>query len=157
MIIAIDPGPVKSAFVVLNPRRRNGLITARGFVPNGDLVVALRDGMIDEQVFVPKKFPLAVEMIASFGMAVGAEVFETVYWIGRFVEAWSPGKAERVKRMEVKMHLCQNSRAKDANIRQALIDKLGPVGKPKEPGPCYGLSGDLWSALAVGITYLETR
>jgi hypothetical protein len=40
-------------------------------------------------------------------------------------------------------------RAKDANIRQALIDKLGAVGTKKAPGPLYGISGHLWAALAV--------
>jgi len=57
----------------------------------------------------------------------------------------------------VKLHLTQTRRAKDANIRQALIDRYGPgkalaVGLKATPGPLYGLTGDCWSALAVAVT-----
>jgi hypothetical protein len=96
---------------------------------------------------------LAIEMIASYGMAVGAEVFETCVWIGRLVAAWA-GPHTFVHRREVKLHLCGDSRAKDANIRQALIDRYGPgkeraIGKVKAPGPLYGVTADQWSAVAV--------
>ena len=96
-------------------------------------------------------------------MAVGAEVFETVYWIGRFAERaiQLDHAAERVFRRDVKLHLCGNSRAKDANIRQALIDRYGgkeqAIGRKASQGPLYGLSGDCWSALAVAVTFAETR
>jgi hypothetical protein len=42
-------------------------------------------------------------------------------------------------------------RAKDPNVRQALLDKIGPVGTKKNPGPLYGVSGHGWSALAVAV------
>lgn len=89
-------------------------------------------------------------------MPVGAEVFETVFWSGRFAQAWGLN-FHRIKRHEVKMHLCHNMRAKDGNIRQALIDKLGPQGVKKSPGPTYGISGDCWSALAVAVTFVESK
>jgi hypothetical protein len=96
-----------------------------------------------------------IEKIACMGMAVGEDVFETVFWSGRFCQAsWS---FDRVTRAEAKMHLCGSMRAKDANIRQALIDKLGPQGTKKNPGPTYGISKHLWSALAVAVTYAETK
>ncbi len=41
------------------------------------------------------------------------------------------------------------------NIRQALIDRFGPPGKKKAPGATYGLSGDMWSALAVAVTFTD--
>jgi hypothetical protein len=44
-------------------------------------------------------------------------------------------------------------KAKDANIRQALIDKIGPQGTKKDPGPTYGISKDVWSALAIAVTH----
>lgn len=148
-IIAIDPGCVQSAYVILDDTLT---IHERGIVPNGDLL-AMVEGESFELGTV-----LAIEMVQSFGMAVGKEVFETVFWIGRFCQAWA-GRGnpfERVNRIQVKMHLCHNSRAKDPNIRQALLDKFGLPGTKKAPGPTYGISADLWSALAVGTTWLET-
>jgi hypothetical protein len=100
-----------------------------------------------------------IEKIESFGMAVGAEVFETVFWSGRFAQALG-GDFHRIGRKDVKMHLCHSMRATDANIRCALIDKFGgkdaAIGRKANPGPLYGISKDCWSALAVGITWLET-
>ena len=52
-------------------------------------------------------------------------------------------------RKDIKIHLCGTMKAKDANIRQALIDKHGKVGTAKNKGPLYGISSHLWSALAV--------
>jgi hypothetical protein len=46
-------------------------------------------------------------------------------------------------------------KAKDGNIRQALIDRFGVVGTKKNQGWFYGFSGDIWSAYAVGITYKD--
>lgn len=160
MILAIDPGTEQSAFVLLNttPLR----IVSAQIVPNDQMLRILKDpiGQCGAD-FAPCIEHLAIEMVASFGMAVGQEVFETVWWIGRFCEAWKNRWAHagftRIKRIEVKMHLCHTSRAKDANIRQALIDKLGVAGTKKNPGTTYGISKDLWSALAVGVTYLETK
>jgi hypothetical protein len=103
-----------------------------------------RSGEVDE---------LALEMIASYGMAVGAEVFETVRWIGRMQQVWRDPEAVRlVYRRDVKLHLCGSARAKDQNVRQALIDSLGPVGVKKTPGPLYGVKSHAWSALAVAVT-----
>ena len=43
------------------------------------------------------------------------------------------------------------------NIRQALIDRFGPQGSKKNPGPTFGFGGDTWAALAVGATYIDTK
>lgn len=149
MILAIDPGPEHSAFVTYDGRRP----LAFAKIENSELLRRIRDTELDGQALV-------IEQIAAMGMAVGAEVFETVFWSGRFAQAWC-GEFDRVKRHAVKMHLCGNMRAKDGNIRQAIIDKFGGkergIGLKKTPGPLYGMSGDCWSALAVAITWWETR
>lgn len=143
-ILAIDPGPAKSAWLVWD-----GAVVSKGHEDN-DTVLRMCGGgaSLDH---------MAIEMVQSFGMAVGAEVFETVYWIGRFCQAWAPRPFARVFRKDVKMHLCHSMRAKDPNIRQALIDRLGPPGTKKNPGATYGVSGDMWSALAVAVTFAETK
>ena len=75
---------------------------------------------------------IVIEMIASYGMPVGKEVFETCVWIGKFAEA-SGMKENYIYRKDEKMNLCHSMKAKDSNIRQALIDRFGVVGTKKKP------------------------
>lgn len=46
--------------------------------------------------------------------------------------------------------------AKDANVRQALINRFGgkdaAIGRKAAPGPLYGISRDMRSALAIAVT-----
>jgi hypothetical protein len=58
---------------------------------------------------------------------------------------------ELIFRKDIKLFLCGTMRAKDANIRQALIDKIGPQGTKKTPGPTYGIKSHTWAALAVAV------
>ncbi len=46
-------------------------------------------------------------------------------------------------------------RAKDANISQALRDRFGEKGTKAHPGWFYGVSKDVWSAIAVGVAYYD--
>jgi hypothetical protein len=144
-IIGVDPGPEQSAMVILDRR-----ITDAWLQPNELIMERLRGLRLTEP-----STPLVIEKIASYGMAVGAEVFETVFWSGRFAEAFGIHRVYRITRPEVKLHLCHSMRAKDANIRQALIDRFGKPGTKKAPGILYGIANDLWSALAVAITWQD--
>jgi hypothetical protein len=153
MIIAIDPGPVMSAYVIWN----GVAILEKGLVPNQKL--------LDVLVATPKHVPgihdgvdsMAIEMIASYGMAVGASVFNTCVWIGRFIERWE-GSHCIVYRKHVKMHLCNSMRAKDTNIKQSLIDRFAPdasnhgKGTKANPSIFYGFKKDIWAAMAVAVT-----
>lgn len=150
LIVAIDPGPEESAWVRFDT---NGMrIVDFGKESNRTVLGLLRYWWC----MLRRPEMLVIEQIASFGMPVGAEVFETCVWTGRFMERWG-GPCDRIKRHEVKTHLCHSPRAKDGNIRAALIDKFGPPGTKAKPGATYGISGDVWAALAVAVTWAETR
>jgi hypothetical protein len=76
-----------------------------------------------------------------------------VRWIGRFQQAWAdPDDVRFITRHQVKIHLCGSMRAKDPNVRQAVLDLLGEPGTKKKPGATYGVKSHAWSALAVAIT-----
>lgn len=145
IVLAIDPGTTESGVVLYGER-----VISAGQWDNHKLRAALRN-------FEFASATIAIEMIESFGMPVGREVFETVLWIGRFMEAsGQPNEVRLVYRRDIKLHLCGSPRAKDANIRQALIDRLGAPGTKKKPGPTYGISVHLWSALAIAIYTQDT-
>jgi hypothetical protein len=143
-VLAIDPGSARSAWL-----QYDGTLPGRfGIATNDVLVRALRTGGLPDVV--------VIEKVESYGMAVGAEVFDTVLWAGRFAEAAHRVPVVLLPRRAVKLALCGDSRAKDANIRQALIDRFGgsaAVGRKAAPGPLYGISRDVWSALAIAVTY----
>ena len=139
-VLACDPGTTKSAFIVWDGSR----VRNSGIVENGALLELLKSGDLAPYDFA------AIEMVACYGMAVGKDVFETVFWIGRFYEVLQRRTpVTRVYRKDVKLHLCNSPRAKDGNIRQALIDKWGEVGTKKNRGPLFGVSSHIWAALAV--------
>ena len=150
IILAIDPGPEKSAWVVYDPDSPEPIIQA-GIEENDDLILRALNEEFEIEVD-----EVVIEMVASYGMAVGASVFETCVTIGRFVQLFSRLPVSMMYRKDVKMHLCQSMRAKDANIRQALLDRLGPQGTKKAPGKTFGVSKDIWSALAVAVTFADT-
>jgi hypothetical protein len=149
VILALDPGTTETGFVLC----MGGEVLRSGVLPNDQMLVQVQQ--------VPNIDVLAIEMIASYGMPVGREVFETCVWIGRFQQAWrDPSAVRLVYRKDVKLHLCGSPRAKDPNVRQALIDlypatgggKVPQIGVKAKPGPLFGMSSHAWPALGVAVT-----
>jgi len=142
MILAIDPGNIESAYVLMD---------GYAAVEFGKVTNAEMREIISRKACA--NLLVVIERIASYGMAVGKEVFETCEWVGRFTEL--AGGAVYVYRKDVKINLCGTNKAKDSNIRQALIDRFGVVGTKNKQGYFYGFKADVWSAYAVGVTYLD--
>lgn len=114
-IIAIDPGNRQSAYCVIDCNTLRPL--EFGKVDNEEL----RNKLVfaNEQGWQWA----VIEMVASYGMAVGREVFDTVLWIGRFYEALSIQMAQKPRllcRIEEKRHICHDSRANDPAIRRRI-------------------------------------
>lgn len=152
MILAIDPGNIESAYAVLENYTLKPI--EFGKVDNYQL---LDDLIMDrfQRIEPIGNDYMAIEMIASYGMAVGKEVFDTCVWIGRFVQASNFQSLRYIYRKDEKINLCGSMKAKDSNIRQALIDRFGEVGTKKAPGWFYGFKADIWAAYAVGVTYAD--
>lgn len=152
-LLAIDPGDVLTAYCLMDSEYK---IHDAGKIGNDEFIRYLWKNarQIDH---------VAVEMIASYGMAVGRNVFETCVMIGRIEQVANQREIEhsRVYRQEEKLCICHDSRAKDSNIRAALIDRFARhdtkrgTGTKKNPDHFYGISKDMWSAFAVGVVYLD--
>lgn len=148
-VLALDPGTEKSALLHWDGKE----ILLAVLEPNGDILKRLEE--------FPNYNPviLVIEMVEGMGMPVGQETFETVFWSGRFAQIFGFEDVRRMGRKAVKRHICGSTRATDANIRAALIDRFGgeerAVGKKRSPGPLYDINQHLRSALALAITWME--
>jgi hypothetical protein len=164
-VLAIDPGTTQSAWLLLDccddnhDARMPWPVLGHGIVPNDEM----------RRVIVEERYDaFAIEWVQSFGMPVGAEVFETVAWIGVFEErcratprtGYAPIVAmRRYTRQQIKLHHCNSNKANDGTIRQALIDRFGgrirAIGTKKIPGPLNGIANDVWSALAIATKFAD--
>lgn len=159
-ILAIDPGPIESAYVFWDGTRLNGFRKTENALVLDEISLCGK--------FSVSRTPdvLVIEQIKSYGMSVGESVFETVFWSGRFAAACEYNKFthmdwDRMPRMDVKMHLCHSPKAKDSNIMQALIDRFAPNTRNKgkgvkaAPGFFYGFHSDVWAAFALAVTFFD--
>lgn len=155
--LAIDPGNTESAYVIIDQDYKPVEFAK---IDNQALRRALVNifnyGAVDYAV---------IEMVASYGMPVGADVFETCVWIGQFTERLRAfGRdVELIKRHPVKVHHCHSAKAKDSNIVQALVDRFAPgqpnhgKGTKASPGWFYGFKADIWQAYALAVYALDQQ
>jgi hypothetical protein len=158
VIYSIDPGTEKSALVVYDGS--NQRVVSAATLPNEELLRQLPAHSADKMASDSKA--LVIEQIESMGGFVGKEVFETVFWSGRFYERWQyEHNRHRITRRAVKMHLAGTMKANDSSLRYIIYERYGgkdhAVGRKKAPGPLFLLRAHEYAALAVAITFAETR
>lgn len=149
-ILSIDPGNIESGYVLTS----RYVIKSFGKTLNEDILRLIEREELDQ---------VAIEMIASYGMAVGKTIFDTCVWIGMFKYAATTLNipVKFIYRKDIKMNLCGNNAAKDTNIKQALIDRFDEnatnhgKGTKDNPGYFYGFKSDIWSAYALCVTFLD--
>lgn len=155
LVMAIDPGYEQSAWILYDGAR----VVEHAIEPNDELLRRLASG----QWRVGEITAVVLEQIESYGMAVGREVFETVFVTGRIFERarYRCARPERMPRKAVKLHLCESNRATDSNIRVAILDRFGgkerAIGKAKTQGPLYGIKSHEWAALAIALTWWDRQ
>lgn len=151
LVLGIDPGDKQSAYALINQETLRPLRFDK--LPNQQLRTLLLDeGLVDGSG--------CIEMVASYGMPVGREVFETCVWIGRFTELLARRSGHEptlIYRRDVKLHHCYSPKANDATIRQALVDRFAPgqpghgKGTKRQPGWFHGFRADIWQAYALAV------
>lgn len=139
-VCGIDPGTEQTALVIWNGKA----VLDKRLIPNQNVI---------DYLATVSCAAVACEHMQCYGMAVGKEVFETCYWIGKYWEVCDLMGLEwqRVYRSDVKSYWCHSPRASDSNVHAAIVDRLGAPGRKKTPGVTYGITKDLWSALAIAV------
>ena len=153
-ILSLDVGTTESAYAIMDYTRENPLMEF-GKIPNDEITMLI--GAVAP--YPHETVKLAYEEFASYGMPIGKTTMKSIWWNGYFCRVSEEQGVDffPVFRKDVKMHLCGTMKAKDTNIRQALIDKYGAVGTKKNQGILYGVSKDVWSAIAINVTFHETQ
>ena len=153
-ILAIDVGTTESGYAIMQFDKDDIELLSFGKIMNEAIMQIIKNDDYNQLVY---------EQFQSFGMAVGESTIESILWNGRLIQAAIDRgiPVDRIYRKEEKLCLCNTLRAKDANIRQALIDRYAKTdkkngkGTKKEPDVFFGVKKDVWSAIAVGVTWRE--
>lgn len=144
LVIGIDPGTTQSAYVAWDGH----FIQDVGTLANPKVAKYLRS--IDKQACV------CIENIEPYGMNVGREVLETMFWIGRFFQiardTVGPQQVSRLPRRAAKKHLRLGPGTGDKDVRAALIRTLD-----RNPIEWHNLKSHQFAALAIAVTWWHTE
>lgn len=141
LIYGIDPGPVESALVAIDPDYK---LVSHFYGDNQEVEKHLE--------VIHKREHLAIEFIQSYGTIVGKNAFFTCKAVGRFEKSWK-GQMWLYARPTVKGCLVGGVRGvKAKHVRAALMQRFGLA---KKGYPLYGISRHKWDALAVAVVHLD--
>lgn len=166
IILAIDPGNEFSGVVIWDDVQQ--IILFKHKLNNLELINKIKDLSQDIKIGL-----CAIEMISSYGLAVGQTTLDTCVWIGIFKQAlenelYLP-KVRLIFRKTIKMHHCQNIRIKDGELNMALRNKYGEDNTVKTPNPIYYneiqqyngsypyMNGDIFAAFALALYISEPK
>ena len=158
IVIGVDPGDKKSALVMLQKREgKNWTIGIKDIMPNTLLKKMVQAAL---QLSPGNEKYVVIEKIVNYNQKVGASIFDTVEWVGRFKECFElePDCTEVVSmpRRAAVGHLCEFGKSgSDKYVKQALIKRFGDPGTKAKPGVLYDFSSHTWAALAIAVTYID--
>lgn len=178
-ILAVDPGNEYSAFCLVSPDLRPlAFEKCRNRLDKKEyeeLVKKTGDKTLTREIFfeamvnaINEKIPwyetpeFVIEDIENFGMPAGRSLFDTekyIGWLSRLIYEQYKEEPHYIFRHEEKMVICHSTKANDATIRQALVDRFAHgqpnygKGTKKSPGFFHGFKADCWMAFAQAVTY----
>ena len=145
LTIGIDPGSTESAYCIVTPEYE---VFQTGKIPNEQMIAMLKQP--------PTELVAVIEGIQSYGMAVGREVFDTCYQVGRLLQVCADNDIPThiYNRPEYSRAICGVGKVTDAVLRQALLLRFGADTKG---GPLQLLKGnsDKRSAFAIAVYHLD--
>jgi hypothetical protein len=161
-VVGIDPGPKTSGFVWFDGVN---VIESSPAAPNDHLCA-----LLGTAAFKPPA-AVVIERVQFYGKLMGADVFDTLWWGGRFYEAALQRGGYLVHRVywnEVKRQFVERARTDDAGKRKKITEadvRLGVLkrfggeqaakGTKAAPGPCRGVTSHAWSALALAVYWWD--
>jgi hypothetical protein len=145
-VLSVDPGDTVSAWVISRPwkmcegKRTPFRVMSFGRMKNQNLRNHLGRVSAEDR----KDVLMVIEMLRTRGMPTANQEFETCVQIGMFRKLWLPGKWSYAFRGDIKLCLCGVTRAKDSNVRTALIELWGGEQKAMAGKKCPKCKGKGW-------------
>lgn len=147
ILLCLDPGTAQTAFVVWDTELDDftGVHYRMGLPDNSVLIDKLPEILAERKVD-----KVAIEMIQSYGMALGKSSFITMLFIGRVMQVID-GFCDYALygRPTIKGWLGGKT---DAQIRASLRERHGDAKKGEK---LEGVKKDIWSALALAVALTE--
>lgn len=151
-ILSLDVGTVESGYCLVDTDTYKPI--KFGKISNEDLLKIVKEEEYEILVY---------EEFQSYGMPVGQTTIASITWNGRYIQSALDRnkRAEPIYRREEKMCLCGTMKAKDSNIRQALIDRFAQFdfkngkGTKSNKDWLYGFKADVYSAYAIAVVFLD--
>lgn len=171
--LAIDPGTIQSAYVVLDDAYQ--ILSADKVVNSVILDIIAETPGLDRVVIEDMEPRYTSGDRSAAGAVMGTSTIQTLKWMGQFERqatlrglpvGWICRRDERSALIPTKKNglppLPPGAPAHaDGQIRAALIQRFARYdtatgkGTKKEPDTFYGFAGDMWQAMAVGVTWLD--
>lgn len=153
-ILSIDVGTNETGYCIVENETYKPL--QFGKINNEELLKIVKVEEYDTLVY---------EEFQSYGMPIGISTIASITWNGRYIQSALDRNIPTfpIYRKEEKINICNSMKAKDSNIRQALIDRFATFdfkngkGTKKQKDFFFGFSKDIWSAFAIAITFLDKQ
>ena len=153
-ILCLDVGTLESGYCIVDYETYKPI--EFGKIKNEELLNIVKTKKYDELIY---------EEFQSYGMPIGMSTIKSITWNGRYIQSALDRNIpiNFICRKDEKLNICGSLKAKDTNIRHALIDRFAKhdfkngKGTKDNPDWFYGFKADIWASYAVAVTYIDKK